>query len=90
MKAIIQDGFGDPADALTIGELDTPVLDDHGVLVRVAAAGINIGAVYGIRGYPKVMRPIFRAMTSKSGVPGSDLAGTVEAVGKKVTSFEPG
>ncbi len=90
MKAIIQDGFGDPGDVLMVGEVDTPTVADDAVLVRVHAAGINIGSVYGIRGYPKVMRPIFKAMTAKSGVPGFDVAGTVEAVGKEVKGLEPG
>jgi NADPH:quinone reductase-like Zn-dependent oxidoreductase len=90
MRAIVQAGFGVPSDVLTIGEVDTPPVQDDAVLVKVHAAGINIGAVYGIRGYPKVMRPIFRAMTAKSGVVGFDLAGTVEAVGTDVTGLEPG
>lgn len=90
MKAIVQAGFGVPGDVLAVAEVDSPAVEDDAVLVRVHAAGINIGAVYGIRGYPKVMRPIFRSMTSKSGVVGFDLAGTVEAVGKDVTSLGPG
>lgn len=90
MKGIIQNGFGSPADVLTLGDVDTPVIDDDGVLVRVRAASIHIGDVYGMRGLPKVMRPIFRLIRPKSGVAGTDIAGTVEAVGKDVNRFQPG
>jgi len=90
MKGIIQDGFGSPGDVLTVGEVDKPGVDDDGVLVRVRAASIHIGDVYGIRGLPKAMRPIFSSITAKNGVAGTDMAGTVEAVGKNVTQFQPG
>ena len=59
MKATIQSRFGDPREVLRVGEVDTPVIDDDSVLVRVRAASIHIGAVYGVRGLPKVMRPMF-------------------------------
>jgi NADPH:quinone reductase-like Zn-dependent oxidoreductase len=90
MKGIVQVGFGAPSDALRLGEVDEPVVDDDGVLVRVRSASINIGAVYGVRGLPKVMRPIFRSMRSKSGVVGTDVAGTVEAVGNNVAHVQLG
>lgn len=90
MKAIIQDGFGSPNEVLTVGEVDKPGVDDDGVLVRVRSASIHIGAVYGIRGLPKVMRPIFRSTTTKNGIGGTDIAGTVEAVGKDVMHFQSG
>jgi NADPH:quinone reductase-like Zn-dependent oxidoreductase len=90
MKSIIQTGFGPPGEVLTVGEAEDPVVDDDGVLVRVRAASIHIGDVYGIRGYPKVMRPIFKSMRPKSGVVGTDLAGVVEAVGESVKSLGPG
>ena len=90
MRGIVQIGFGTPSDALALADVDQPTLGDDDVLVRVAAAGINIGVVYGVRGYPRVMRPMFRSMRAKSGVIGTDIAGTVEAVGKNVTVLGPG
>ena len=85
MKGTIQTGFGDPGEVLRVGEVATPVLDDDGVLVRVRAASIHIGAVYGVRGLPKVMRPMFKSYIAKSGVIGQNIAGVVEAVGENVT-----
>ncbi len=90
MKGTIQDGFGDPGEVLRVGEVATPVVDDDGVLVRVRAASIHIGAVYGVRGLPKVMRPMFKRFIAKSGVIGQDMAGVVETVGKNVTQLAVG
>ena len=90
MKGTIQTGFGDPDEVLRIGEVETPVVDDDGVLVRVRAASIHIGAVYGVRGLPKVMRPMFKSFIAKSGVIGQDIAGVVEATGQDVTQLAVG
>ena len=90
MRAIIQTGFGDPSEVLTLGEVDTPVADDDGVLVRVHATSVHIGAVYGIRGFPKVMRPMFKSILPKNGVGGESIAGVVETVGRNVTDLNPG
>jgi NADPH:quinone reductase-like Zn-dependent oxidoreductase len=85
MQGTILTGFGDPRDVLRIGEVERPAVGDDGVLVRVRAASIHIGAVYGVRGLPKVMRPIFRSFVSESGVIGQNMAGIVEEVGADVT-----
>ena len=51
MKGIVQKGFGEPGKVLTVTEVETPVVADDEVLVRVRAASIHIGAVYGVRGW---------------------------------------
>jgi NADPH:quinone reductase-like Zn-dependent oxidoreductase len=90
MKAIVQDKFGSPDDVLKLSEIDKPVVGDDEILVRVRAACINIGDSHGIKGVPYAMRPIFSMARAKNRVPGTDIAGTVEAVGKNVTQFKPG
>ena len=90
MKAIVQDKFGSPRDVLKLTEIDTPTCGDDEVLVQVHAASIHIGDYYTIAGLPYVMRPMFSAMRAKNRVPGTDIAGTVEAVGDEVTRFRPG
>ena len=90
MKGIVQQGFGAPTEVLAVAEVDTPVVADDEVLVRVRAASIHIGAVYGIRGYPKVMRPMFKSLIAKSGVVGTNIAGDVEAVGANVKELSKG
>jgi NADPH:quinone reductase-like Zn-dependent oxidoreductase len=90
MKGIIQTGFGEPGEVLRVGEVAAPVVDDDGVSVRVRAASIHIGAVYGVRGLPKVMRPMFKSFIAESGVIGQNMAGVVEAVGNDVTRWAVG
>jgi NADPH:quinone reductase-like Zn-dependent oxidoreductase len=90
MKAVVQFRFGAPADALELQDLDRPQIAADDVLIRVRAASIHIGDVYGVRGLPKAMRPLFRSMQPKNRVVGTDLAGTVEAVGADVSRLQPG
>jgi len=90
MEAIIQAKPGPPLDVLKFAEIDTPTAADDGVLVRVRAASIHIGDYYSIAGLPYVMRPLFSRMRARNGVPGTDIAGTVEAVGEEVAQFRPG
>ncbi|MCH7585491.1 MAG: NAD(P)-dependent alcohol dehydrogenase [Acidobacteria bacterium] len=90
MKAIVQDKYRSPDDVLKLKEIDKPVVSDDEVLVRVHAASIHIGDSHGIKGVPYVMRPVFRMARAKNRVPGTDIAGTVEAVGKSVTQLRQG
>ena len=90
MKAIVQDKFGSPHDVLKLEDIDKSVVKEDEVLVRVHAASVHIGDSYAMRGVPYVMRPVFRMSRAKNRVPGTDIAGAVEAVGKSVTLFEPG
>ena len=92
MKAIVQRAYGSP-DVLKLEEIDKPALDDDGVLVRVRASSVNRADAYRIRGVPwfvgLIMTRSLRS-TPPSLVPGTDVAGRVEAVGKNVTQFRPG
>ncbi len=90
MKAIVQDRFG-PADGLELRDIETPEIGATDVLVRVHAAGVDRGVWHVMTGLPYPIRLAgygFRA--PKHGVPGTDLAGVVTAVGAHVTRFAPG
>ena len=90
MKAIVQDRFG-PADGLELRDIETPEIGATEVLVRVHAAGVDRGVWHVMTGLPYPIRLAgygFRA--PKFGVPGTDLAGVVTAVGADVTRFAPG
>jgi NADPH:quinone reductase-like Zn-dependent oxidoreductase len=89
MKAIVQDRYGSP-DVLRLEDVERPVASDDEVLVRVQAAAINIGDYHLLRGTPYVMRIATGPFRPRHPVPGLDLAGRVEAVGKDVTQFRPG
>jgi NADPH:quinone reductase-like Zn-dependent oxidoreductase len=89
MKAIVHERYGRPNDALGVGEVDLPAIEDHQVLVRVHATSVNPVEWYGVTG------PVFARFGSglrrpKKQLFGADLAGTVELVGKDVTELRPG
>ena len=90
MTALVQTGFGDPSEVLRVGEVERPEPADDRVLVRVHAASVHIGTVYGVRGFPKLMRPMFKTFIAEHGVIGQHMAGTVEAVGRSVTDVTVG
>jgi NADPH:quinone reductase-like Zn-dependent oxidoreductase len=90
MKAIVQDRYGD-VDVLDFRVIDQPVPKDDEVLVRVHAAGLDRGVWHVMAGLPYLIRFVgFGLRRPKVRVRGMDLAGTVEAVGQKVTRFQPG
>ena len=90
MKAIVQDRYGTPADVLELREVETPTIEDDEVLVRVRAASIHVGDWIILRGMPYVMRPMFGLRAPKVSIPGTDMAGVVEATGSGVTHVKPG
>ena len=90
MKAVVQVGYGS-ADVLALKAIDTPVIADDDVLVRVQAASLAAGDYFGMRGMPFPIRMyIGFPKPKKDFVVGADLAGRVEAVGRNVTRFRPG
>ncbi|MGA8993384.1 MAG: NAD(P)-dependent alcohol dehydrogenase [Nocardioidaceae bacterium] len=90
MWAIVQDEYGD-AGALRHERIARPEVSDHEVLVRVRAAGLDRGTWHLMSGTPYLMRVAgFGLRGPKDRVPGRDLAGTVEAVGARVTRFAVG
>lgn len=92
MKAVVQDMYGvDPEDILRVEEIARPTIGDDEVLVRVRAASVDRGTWHLMTGLPKLMRVLgFGLRRPKQPNPGRSLAGTVEAVGRNVTEFQPG
>jgi NADPH:quinone reductase-like Zn-dependent oxidoreductase len=88
MQAIVNRKYGSPDD-LKLQEIDKPVVDDDGVLVRVRAASVNPYDWHFMRGLPYLARPMLGLRGPKQSVRGVDVAGQVEAVGKNVTQFRP-
>jgi NADPH:quinone reductase-like Zn-dependent oxidoreductase len=90
MKAIVQDTYGS-ADVLELRTIDTPRIADDEVLVRVHAAGVDRGVWHLMAGLPYPIRLAgYGVRAPRNPVPGMDLAGVVEAVGRDVTGFAPG
>jgi NADPH:quinone reductase-like Zn-dependent oxidoreductase len=90
MKAIVQHQYGAPQTVLTLQDIAKRVVKDDEVLVRVHAASVHVGDWILMRGVPYVVRMASGLRKPKNRVPGTDIAGTVEAVGKDVTQLRPG
>jgi NADPH:quinone reductase-like Zn-dependent oxidoreductase len=89
MKAIAYRCYGSP-DVLKLEDLEKPTPADNQILVKVRAASVNPLDWHYMRGTPYLVR-----LEAGMGAPkdvrfGVDFAGTVEAVGAKVTRFHPG
>jgi NADPH:quinone reductase-like Zn-dependent oxidoreductase len=89
MKAIVQDRYG-KADVLELKDIDEPVVGDDDVLLRVLAASAFIGDWHIMTGLPYLGRLVIGLRAPKARVRGQDVAGRVEAVGERVTRFQPG
>ena len=89
MKAITQDTYGS-ADVLELRDIDEPAVGDNDVLVRVHAAGAGPDVWHMMTGEPFFARLVLGFRRPKERVRGWDVAGTVEAVGARVTAFRPG
>jgi NADPH:quinone reductase-like Zn-dependent oxidoreductase len=91
MRAIVQDQYGETVDVLRLEEIDPPQIGDDDVLVRVQAASVHIGDWHVMAGLPYLLRVVgFGFRAPKVRVRGTDVAGTVEAVGQNVTRFQAG
>ena len=76
MKAIVQGSYGS-ADVLELRDIDIPVVGDHDVLVRVHAAGVDIGVWHVMAGKPYLLRVIgFGLRKPKVPLRGRDVAGS--------------
>ncbi|MEH7014021.1 NAD(P)-dependent alcohol dehydrogenase [Neobacillus niacini] len=89
MKAIVYKKYG-PPDVLEVTEVERPIPKDNQVLVKVKAASVNYGNMVLLRGEPFLVRFAFGLLKPKYCIPGGDISGTVEAVGKDVTQFHIG
>lgn len=89
MKAIVLNEYGSPSD-LRLEEVEKPVPKDDEVLVKVHAAAVNDWDWGMVRGNPFYIRLLCGFLKPKIRIPGVDVAGRVEGVGKNVSRFKPG
>ncbi len=89
MQAIVQDRYGSPG-VLQTRDIAKPQIADNEVLVHVHAASVHLGDLILMTGTPYLMRMATGLSKPKIRVPGTDVAGTVEAVGKDVERLRPG
>lgn len=91
MKAMVFTKYGSP-DVLHLTEVPKPTPEDDKVLIKVHASSINSWDWEFLSGRSMLNRLFFGLHTPKrtKRIPGSDVAGTVEAAGQTVTRFRPG
>ncbi|MBX3054779.1 MAG: NAD(P)-dependent alcohol dehydrogenase [Caldilineaceae bacterium] len=89
MKAIIAPKYGSP-DVLELRDVDKPTPKADEVLVKIHAAAVNAGDWHLLRADPFLIRLMYGLLVPKHPIIGSDMAGTVEAVGSAVTQFQVG
>ena len=89
MKAIICEKYGDPKD-LIYGDVEKPSPSENEVLVKIYATAVNDYDWGSVRGRPYLYRLLFGVLKPKSKIPGMEVAGVVEEVGTKVSSFKTG
>jgi NADPH:quinone reductase-like Zn-dependent oxidoreductase len=88
MKAVVYTRYGPPG-VLRVTNVATPVPKDNEVLVRVAAVSLNRSDWETLRGKPLYSR-IGGPFRPRHHILGSDIAGRVQAAGRRVTLFRPG
>jgi NADPH:quinone reductase-like Zn-dependent oxidoreductase len=89
MKAVVYCDYGPPS-VLRLEQVEKPAPKDDQLLVRVQAVSVNPLDWHVMRGSPYLMRMMAGLRKPKEIRLGVDFAGTVEAVGSKVTRFAPG
>ncbi len=91
MRAVVQDGYGDPGEVLRVAEVPDPVPGDGEVLVRVLATSVHPDVWHVLRGLPHVLRVMGSGVWRPSPpVPGTDMAGEVVAIGSGVSTLAVG
>ncbi len=89
MKAVVHALYG-PFDLLEYRDIPKPTPAPGEVLIRTHAASLHAGDCMCVLGSPMVVRAATGVLRPKNQVPGFDVAGVVESVGKGVVLFQPG
>ena len=82
MKAVVVENY-DSIDGISIKEIDTPGVSRGEVRVKVGAAAV--GFVDGLK-----VQGLYQTKDPLPFVPGTEFAGTVDAVADDITAFEVG
>jgi NADPH:quinone reductase-like Zn-dependent oxidoreductase len=89
MRAVVYDRYG-PPEVLRLEEVERPLPKDNEVLIKVHASTVNRTDT-GLRSAEYfISRFLTGLLRPKRKIPGTELAGQVEAVGPAVTEFKVG
>jgi NADPH:quinone reductase-like Zn-dependent oxidoreductase len=90
MKAIVCTNYG-PPEVLQLKEVEKPTPKDDQALIQVYAASLNAYDWHLLTADIFLVRLMGGGLLKpKHTIPGADIAGRVEAVGRNVTQFQPG
>ena len=89
MKAVVFTEYG-PPDVLRIEDVEKPAPQDNEVLIKIRASTVTPTDCFFRKGDPFITRFFVGLLKPRLNVPGVELAGEIEAVGKKVESFKTG
>lgn len=94
MQAVTYSNYGGP-DVLQIRDVTTPKIKANEVLIKVHAASVSSGdwrarSLTLPRGFGLLGRLMFGIFGPRQPILGSELSGTIEAVGASVTKFKTG
>jgi NADPH:quinone reductase-like Zn-dependent oxidoreductase len=94
MKAAVCRTYG-PPDVVRVEDVPTPQPKDNEVLVRISASTVSsadwrVRSLQLPRGFGLFARPAFGLFGPRKPILGTELSGTIEAVGRAVTRFRVG
>lgn len=89
MRAVLRDRYG-PVAVLRVADVEQPEPGPGQVVVRVAAASLNMADVDHLLGRPWLARLATGLVRPANHRVGLDVAGTVEELGPGVTGLRPG
>lgn len=83
MRSVRYEQFGDPAQVLSVEDVEKPAVGPGMVLVRMRVRSINPSDVLTVRG-------LYGSLPRLPATPGNEGVGVVEEVGEGVTTYTPG
>src|SRR5262245_38826116 len=91
MKAVVHEAYGSADQVLKVRDVPVPAVGARDVLVRVRAASVHPDIWHVVTGLPYVLRLMGTGLRRpRFQVPGTDLAGVVDSVGRAITRFKTG
>ncbi len=89
MRAVIRTKYGSE-EVLQITDVKKPTPSDNQILVRIHATTLNRTDCGVITGKPYMIRLFTGLFRPKQPITGTDFAGKIESIGKKVTKYNVG
>lgn len=90
MKAQLFTKYGRPENVLQLKEIEKPHPKENELLIKIKSTAINDYDWALVTGRPKLYQLLFGMFKPKHSIPGMELAGVVEEIGRGVQNFKVG